>query len=58
VGLYGALSTILGVVLSGPLPVALVGATRPQPPGLGPELANGPVSIAVWPGRQLARAGS
>jgi hypothetical protein len=37
-GVYGALSTIAGIFLSGPLAVALVQATHPQPPWGGAEL--------------------
>ncbi len=37
-GIYGAVGTLLGVLLSGPLAVALVAATRPQPPWHGAEV--------------------
>jgi hypothetical protein len=59
-GIYGAVSTILGIVLSGPLAVALVAATHPQPPWQGPELFVRnvhPVQILPYPGGIFLVAG-
>jgi hypothetical protein len=59
-GIYGAVSTIVGIILSGPLAVAVVGATHPQPPWAGPELfarAFHPVQILPYPGGIVLVAG-
>jgi hypothetical protein len=37
-GIYGAAGTLLGVLISGPLAVAFVSATRPQPPWQSAEV--------------------
>ena len=60
VGTYGAVSTILGIIISGPLAVALVGATHPQPPWAGPELfarSFHPIQILPYPGGIFLVAG-
>jgi hypothetical protein len=59
-GLYGAISTLVGIVLSGPLAVALVAATHPQPPWAGPDLFARnfhPVQILPYPGGIFLVAG-
>jgi len=59
-GISGAIGTILGIVVSGPLAVGLVEATHPQPPWNGPALfarSFHPIQIVPYAGGILLVAG-
>ncbi|MFI5309164.1 MAG: hypothetical protein ACHQ53_17540, partial [Polyangiales bacterium] len=59
-GVHGAIGTIAGIVLSGPLAVALVNTTHPQPPWGGPALfarSFHPIQVIPYPGGIFLVAG-